>query len=51
VKLIVFGVADRPAEPLDELHRRVIATQVHGVDELVEQDCRVVTISPLAREY
>lgn len=51
VKLSVFGVADRPAEPLDELHRRVIATQVHGMDVLVEQNRRVVTLSAVAREY
>jgi hypothetical protein len=33
----LLGVADRPAESLDELHGRVIAAEMHRVHPLVEQ--------------
>ncbi len=42
--LCVLGVADRPAEPLDELHRRVVVAEMHRVDPLVEQCRGVVSV-------
>jgi len=40
----LFGIADRPAESLDELHGRVIGAEVHRVHALVEQQQRVARL-------